>query len=418
MSSYGPVTSCQTCGHAPLESIIFLALLPSVNVMLPLDKPHDQENWFPAELLRCPNCTLVQLGYVADPNLVFPPEYPYTSGTTRILRENFADLYKNVSAVKTLTPESFVIDIGSNDGTLLKNFKEGGHKVLGVEPSLQAKLAESNGVETLMEFFGTESTDKVLKSHGKADVITAANVFAHILEPNSVVENISRLLKDDGIFVSESHYLLGLVKTLQYDTIYHEHLRYYSLRSVKFLLEKHGFRVFKVQQIPTHGGGIRVYATKSDQYQADGSVEALLKEEDDFGLTDGSWAKKFSDDVLTSKLELDRLFADIRKEKGRVYGISAPSRASTLVNYVGLDDGMMPYVLEISGSKKIGKYMPGRHIPVIDEAKLYEDQPEYALLLSWHIATELMANLKKRGYKGDFIVPLPSPHIVRSKDVA
>lgn len=417
MSSYGPVTSCQTCGHKDLESVIFLAYLPSVNVMSPIGAPHDLQQWFPAEMLRCPVCTLVQLGYVADPHLIFPPDYPYTSGTTRILRENFADLYRNAKALLDLQPHHFIVDIGSNDGTLLKNFKEGGHKVLGVEPSLQAKLAEQNGVDTLMAFFGTVATDTILKTHGQTDVITAANVFAHILKPNSVVENIIRLLKDDGVFISESHYLLDLIQTLQYDTIYHEHLRYYSLQSVKFLLEKHGFTVFKVQRIPTHGGGIRVYASRNKTFVSDGSVEALLREEEKAGLTGTSWIKDFRDGILRSKLELYGLLKDIKAKGQLVYGISAPSRASTIVNYVGLDDGLLPCILEIKGSKKIGKFMPGRNIPVLDESKLYEDQPPYALLLSWHIADELMKNLKKRGYRGDFILPLPKPRIVRSTEM-
>ncbi|OGJ63507.1 methyltransferase [Candidatus Peribacteria bacterium RIFCSPLOWO2_01_FULL_51_18] len=415
--SYGPVTSCQTCGSKDLESVIFLAYLPSVNVMSPLDRAHDQEQWFPAEMLRCPRCTLVQLGYVADPSLVFPPEYPYTSGTTKILRENFADLYKNVKQLMDLKPENFVIDIGSNDGTLLKNFKNGGHKVLGIEPSLAAKLAEKDDIETMMAFFGTESTDEVLRTHGQADVITAANVFAHILAPNSVVENIKRLLKPEGVFVSESHYLLGLIETLQYDTIYHEHLRYYSLQSIKFLLEKHGFRVFRVQRIPTHGGSIRVYAALSDRFEPDGSVEDLLKVEDQAGLTGTGWTKPFREGVVRSKLELYRILADIKSKGQKIYGISAPSRASTLVNYAGLDDELIECVMEIKGSKKIGKYLPGRNIPVLEESKLYADQPPYALLLSWHIATELMANLKKRGYKGDFIIPLPIPRIVKNSEV-
>lgn len=415
--SYGPVTSCQTCGCKDLESVIFLAFLPSVNVMCPIGRAPDREDFFPAKMLRCPKCTLVQLGYVADPSLVFPPEYPYTSGTTRILRENFTDLYKNVKSVIDLDAKSFIVDIGSNDGTLLKNFIEGGHTVLGVEPSLTAKLAEEVGVPSLMTFFGTEATDRVLKVHGKADVITAANVFAHILEPNSVVENIMRLLKDDGIFVSESHYLLDLIKTLQYDTIYHEHLRYYSLQSIQFLLGKHGFTVFKVQRIPTHGGGIRVYASRSKNFKLDGSVKTLLKEEDEAGLTGTGWFRGFREGILRSKLELYRLLADIKAKGQQIYGISAPSRASTLVNYVGIDDQIMPCVMEIKGSKKIGKFMPGRNIPVLEESKLYEDQPAYALLLSWHIADELMKNLKKRGYKGDFIVPLPSPRIVKSNQV-
>lgn len=417
-SLYGPVTKCQTCECADLESVVFLAYLPSVNIMSPLDKAHDQQQWFPAEMLRCPKCTLVQLGFTPDPSLIFPPEYPYTSGTTRILRENFADLYKNTRALLDLKPEHFIVDIGSNDGTLLKNFKEGGHKVLGVEPSLTAKLAEAAGVETLMTFFGTAATDTVLKTHGHADVVTAANVFAHILEPNSVVENIVRLLTDDGVFISESHYLLDLIETLQYDTIYHEHLRYYSLQSIKFLLEKHGFHVFKVQRIPTHGGGIRVYASKTKRFASDSSVEALLKVEDEAGLTGTSWVAPFREGVLRSKLELYGLINDIVAKGQTIYAISAPSRASTLVNYVGLDDGLLPCVLEIQGSKKIGKFMPGRNIPVLEESKLYTDQPPYVLLLSWHIADELMKNLKKRGYMGDFILPLPRPKIIKNSDVA
>lgn len=417
MSSYGPVTSCQTCGCADLESVMFLAFLPSVNVMSPIDRAHDEERWFPAEMLRCPRCTLVQLGYVADPALIFPPEYPYTSGTTKILRENFADLYRNVRAIVDLKPGYFIIDIGSNDGTLLKNFKEGGHKVLGIEPSLTAKLAEQAGIETLMTFFGTEATDTVLQTHGQADVITAANVFAHILDPNSVVANIKRLLRREGVFVSESHYLLDLIRTLQYDTIYHEHLRYYSLQSIKFLLEKHGFTVFKVQRIPTHGGSIRVYATYGQRFTPDGSVEALLHEENQAGLSGSAWIAPFREGIVRSKLELYRMLADIHAREQKIYGISAPSRASTLVNYVGLDSEIIPYVMEIKGSMKIGKYMPGRSIPVLEESKLYADQPPYVLLFSWHIADELMANLKKRGYRGDFIVPLPTPRIVRSAEV-
>lgn len=418
MPSYGPIAGCQTCGHADLESVIFLAFLPGVNVMTPLDRKHDAERWFPAEVLRCPKCTLVQLGYAADPEMIFPPEYPYTSGTTRILRENFANLYVETAKIVDLTPESFIVDIGSNDGTLLKNFKEGGHKVLGVEPSLQAKRAEEAGVPSVMAFFGDAVTDDVLKTHGNADVVTAANVFAHIMDPNAVTANVARLLKDGGVFISESHYLLDLVETLQYDTIYHEHLRHYSLKSITALLERHGFTVFKVQRIPTHGGSIRVFASKGAVHAPDGSVEALLAEETAAGLDGSGWIDSFRERVLRSKLDLHAMLRGIVAEGKMVYGISAPSRASTLVNYVGLDDGTIPCVLEIAGSKKIGKYMPGRNIPVLDEAKLYEDQPAYALLFSWHIGKELMANLKKRGFTGDFIMPLPTPTIVRNADVA
>lgn len=397
--------------------MLFLSYLPPVNVMRPIGTAHDKEDWFPAELLMCPQCHLVQLGYTADPAVIFPPEYPYTSGTTRILRENFADLARESTEIIGLKPEDFVIDIGSNDGTLLKNFKERGHTVLGIEPSLTSKLAEQAGIESFMMFFGTEAADKILSEKKKADVVTAANVFAHILEPNDVVQNIRRILNDDGVFISESHYLLTLLETVQYDTIYHEHLRYYSLHSLQYLLAAHGLTVFHVTRIPTHGGSIRVYASASKKFTPDASVEEVLAAERAAGLTGESWIAPFRKKVIDSKLALYAMLADLKKENKKIYAIGAPSRASTLVNYVGLDDGIIDCVLEITGSKKIGKYMPGRNIPVLDEAILYTDQPDYALLLSWHIADELMRNLKKRGFRGDFIVPLPEPHIVRNNDI-
>ncbi len=418
MTEYGPVTACQTCTHAPLTPVLFLGFLPPVNVMRVIGTPHKEEPWFPAELLYCPVCHLVQLGYVADPNVIFPPEYPYTSGTTRILRENFANLQVESTKLMGLTGKEFVIDIGSNDGTLLKNFHGAGHPVLGVEPSLQAKLGEAAGIETMMAFFGPDVAARVLKEKGKATLITAANVFAHILKPNDVVDAIETLLTDDGVFISENHYLLPLLETVQYDTIYHEHLRYYSLHSVKALLERHGFRVFHVTLIPTHGGSIRVYATKSDRYPTDASVAAQLQAEEQAGLTGTQWIETFRKRTLDSKLGLYELIAQLKRDGKEIFGISAPSRASTLVNYTGLDDGVLTCVVEIAGSKKIGKYMPGRNIPVLDEEILYKKQPPYALLLSWHIADELMRNLKKRGYTGDFIIPLPEPKIVRNAEVS
>lgn len=416
--SYGPVSSCQVCGCSDLQSVLFLGYLPPVNLLRSTDQPLDEEPWFPAEILSCPECLLVQLGYTADPNILFPPEYPYTSGTTRILRDNFKQLAEESSALLPLQTGATVMDIGSNDGTLLLPFKELGYNVLGIEPSLTAKLAEEKGVDTLMRFFNAEAADEALEKKGKAQLVTAANVFAHMDDINELVEQILRLLTDDGVFVSESHYLLGLLETVQYDTIYHEHLRYYSLHSVKFLLEKHGLEVFHVVRIPTHGGSIRVYAGRKGQRPVDPSVAALLAEEEKAGLTTDAWMKPFADKVRDSKLKLYEHLSEILEKGGTVYGIGAPSRGSTLLSYTGIDVGMMPCIMEIAGSKKIGKYMPGRKIPVLDEEALYRDQPSHVLFLSWHIADELMKALKKRGYNGDFIVPLPTPRVVPSSQVS
>jgi C-methyltransferase C-terminal domain/Methyltransferase domain/Putative zinc binding domain len=413
----GPISACQICGATDLRSALFLGFLPPVNSMRSIGAPADAEPWFPAELLVCPGCHLAQLGFAVDPAVLFPPGYPYTSGSTRVLRENFADLYREAQDRIGLGSDDLVVDIGSNDGTLLANFYEGGHRVVGIEPTNTGVLARERGIPTLQAFFDMNTAETVLREQGQPRLVTAANVFAHIPDVHAVVDAVERLVGVDGYFVSESHYLGDLVETLQYDTIYHEHLRYYSLTSLEELLRHHGFRVVHVKRIPTHGGSIRAYATKAEE-APDPSVERLLAEEREQGLADESWIPDFRQRVLQSKLDLLTLLRELKLDGSRIYGIGAPSRASTLVNFVGLDDGIVDCVLEISTSKKLDKYLPGTAIPVLDERKLYKDNPEYALLLSWHIADELRENLVRKGFRGGFVVPLSKPHVLAADAVS
>lgn len=408
------VDRCQLCDGKDLEPIIFLGYLPPVNTMPVIGSIPKEEPAYPALVLSCKKCNLVQLGLTVDPNILFPPEYPYTSGTTKILRDNFAEMYKECQQFIKLGADDLAVDIGSNDGTLLSNFKNGGHRVKGIEPTLMANLANERGIPTERAFFGPEAVKKVVETDGKASVITATNVFAHIENVHQVVESILDLLKEKGVFISESHYWLSLVETLQYDTIYHEHLRYYSLSSLRYLLEQHGLEIFHVKRIPTHGGSIRVYAARKGDYAVQSSVKEIEAAEKNFGLQDTA-LPEFKRRVVNSKLALMSLLHGLKKDGARIVAVGAPSRASTLVNYVGLDEGILDAVLEIKNSYKIGKYMPGTLIPVRDENMLFEEQPDYALLLSWHIAGELIANLKAKGYKGKFIVPLPEPKIVSSE---
>jgi hypothetical protein len=220
------------------------------------------------------------------------------------------------------------------------------------------------------------------------------------------------MLAPDGMFISESHYLVALLETLQYDTVYHEHLRYYSLHSLQYLLQAHGLEIVHAKRIPTHGGSIRVYAARKGVHAVRPTVAALLAAENETGV-DLKRLERFRQQVVMTKLRLHSLLLGIRQAGKRIYGIGAPSRASTLICYTGLDDAIIDCVLEVPGSYKTGKYMPGTLIPVLDETRLFEDQPEYALLFSWHIAEELMPKLKAKGFKGDFIVPLPEPRIVQ-----
>lgn len=404
------VETCQICNNPNLKPVLFLGYLPPVNQLHPIGaKPQEQPS-YPAELIYCPKCHLVQLGLVVDPQIIFPKEYPYTSGTTKVLRDNFADLGQEVRKIIGLKLDDLVVDLGSNDGTLLSNFAPYA-KVLGITPEDIGKLAVERGIPTIQDYFRTETVVKVKKEYGKAKVITAANVFAHIEDPNSVLENIIALLKPEGVFISESHYLYPLIKTVQYDTIYHEHLRYYSLASLNYLLKNHGLEIFHAKPIPSHGGSIRVYAAKPGLYPVQKSVSRILKKEKNV-VTDINNLVKFKNKVVLSKLGLQSLLMDIKKKKKNVYGISAPSRASTLINYLGLDQDILDCVVEIKGSYKIGKYIPGTKIPILEESILFKDQPDYALLLSWHIAEELMSKLKQKGFRGKFIIPLPKPRIV------
>lgn len=409
------VERCQLCNNKDLKSVLFLGYLPPVNELKKIGERPSEEISYPADMVWCKQCSLVQLGLVVDPRILFPPTYPYTSGTTRILRENFAELAVDCDSVIKLTKKDLVVDIGSNDGTLLSNFVNKA-RVQGIEPSDRGKLGPAKGVPTLISFFDQKSVQKVLKKQGPARMITATNVFAHIDKVHDVVKNILKLLDKDGVFVSESHYLVSLLQTLQYDTIYHEHLRYYSLTSLSYLLNKNGLEVIRAKKIPTHGGSIRVYAARKGKYTVQDSVKQILDEEKSYGLGLDRLAE-FKSSVVQTKLDLLALLRELKKKKARISAIGAPSRASTLITYVGIDEGMIENVLETPGSYKIGKYMPGTLIPVLDESLLYQNQPDYALLLSWHIAEELMPKIKQKGFRGDFIIPLPTPRIIENREV-
>lgn len=404
-----PISACQICNSCDISSVINLGYVPPVNSMESLNSVLDVQMRFPLELLKCNNCSLVQIGYEVDPRILFPHSYPYLSGTTRILRDNFKDLADKSSELFNLSSSDFVVDVGANDGTLLAPFVDLGLKVLGVEPSQAALVAIKRGIPMIKDYFTLGVAASIIEKHGYANVVTAANVFAHIKNVHEVLEAILKMLSPDGIFISESHYLLDLIETLQYDTIYHEHLRYYSVQSLSYLFSQHGMEIIHVERIPTHGGSIRVYASRTGVHLVNESVESIKMLESK--VINQLNIHQFRSKVIQSKLDLMKLLSDLKADGKKIYGIGAPSRASTLINYTGLDNGIIDAVMEVSSSHKLNKYIPGTRIPVLCEDRLYTDNVDYALLFSWHIAEELAQNLIKKGFKGDFIVPLPSPKI-------
>lgn len=386
--------ACQFCGsNAFMHQILNLGYMPPPNDMPPVGHRAREQQWLPTELWFCEDCELAQLGYVPDQTVAFPPDYPYTSSATPALRKNFEDLaLKCESYLKT---DDLIVDIGANDGTLLSCFSSA-YRRWGVEPTDVGHLAPVN---MFHKFFDSTTAKQIVETVGKAKLITCTNCFAHMPDIHDVVESIKLVLADDGIFVSESHYLVDLIRTLQYDTIYAEHLRYYSITSVCKLLDAHGLYPFKVDRIPTHGGSIRVYASK--KIRPGEYFEYAEKEAVEMVGDLHAFAKKVQD----SKLAVLGQLALIKGEGGSVVGIGAPSRGSTVINYLRLDRGMLDYVCEQPHSLKIGRLMPGTDVPVVDEKRLYEEQPEAAILFSWHLADELIPKIRAKGYHGQIILP-------------
>ena len=402
------ISKCQISGSNDLKSIMFLGYLPPPTEMKKINSKIEEETFYPADLVYSPTSRLVQLNTIVNKEILFSKDYAYTSSTTKILRENFQELYNDCNKIIKISTSDLVIDIGSNDGNLLGNFKNH-HRVLGITPEKIGKIAIRKGIPTLIRYFDETTAKLVLKKHGRAKIITATNVFAHIENVSKLMKNILKILQRDGVFISESHYLVSLIKTNQYDTIYHEHLRYYSLSSLKYLFDKYGLKIIHAKKINTHGGSIRVYATKSKKFKINKNVKKILDLEKRY--LNWKTFNNFRKNVFKSKINLYSILKRIKNKNKKICGIGAPARASTLINYIGLDENIIDYVLEIEGSKKIGNYIPGTKIPILSEKKLFVDQPNYAILFSWHIASELKIKLRKRGFKGKFIIPLPAPCI-------
>jgi SAM-dependent methyltransferase len=342
---------------------------------------------------------------------LFFPDYPYRSGITATLVEKLSQTAVSTASRFPLTDKDLVIDIGSNDGTVLAGFKRFGARVLGVEATNIAKIANENGIPTLQSFFDEGVADRIVREHGPAAVMTATNVFAHVSALGSIMRGVKQLLRDGGVFVTESHYVVDLLETVQYDSIYHEHLRYYSLKSIIWLFDYYGFTVTDVERIGNYGGSIRVFAVKGAGHPVAQAVTDLLAEEERKGIYDGAVYDAFADKVRTARRDLLALALDIKRKGERLIGIGCPGRASTLLNYTGLDVDLMPYIAEQSTSLKLGLFLPGRHIPIVDEKRMFEEQPEYALMLSWHYADPIIRKLRQLGLKSKIVLPLPHVHI-------
>ena len=403
--------TCAICKNKNLYKFLSLGNQPPSNSFLKEEYLNKPEIYYPLNVYFCEMCFLVQLGYHVDPKLLFK-EYVYTTGTNNSLVKNFKELVKNLINKFELTSKDFAIDIGSNDGTLLKGYLSNNIKILGVEPSSAADIAIKDGIPTIKEFFNRENASKIIRKYGKAKIITATNVFAHVKELTSFIHGVKELLTDDGVFVCESHYLLNLIVGMQWDSIYHEHLRYYSLKPLIYLFNIFDMDLFDAERITTHGGSIRFYVCGKGAYQKSGNLKRLLKAEIANGIYKKNTYVEFGKKVFLYKLKMQEMLMAIRNKDKIIVGIGAPAKGNTFLNYCNITSDIMGYIVEKS-DLKIGLYTPGMHLKVVSENLLFKEQPDYALLLSWNIADEIIPKLKILGYKGKIIVPLPSPYIVK-----
>ncbi|MEC9347463.1 MAG: class I SAM-dependent methyltransferase [Pseudomonadota bacterium] len=405
----GRLDRCQVCGCADLELVIDVGHQPLCDSLLTAAQLDQPETSYPLRLFRCPACTLTQLDYVVDGSVVYAPEYPYRSGITRELRvyqEAFAD---GVIARVGLPEGSLCIDIGSNDGTLLTGFKRRGMQALGVEPTNIARIARAeNGVETIQSFFTEALASEIVRDYGPAKVMTATNVFAHMAPLGEVMRGIVRLLDTDGVFITESHYLLDVLHGAQYDTVYHEHIRTYSLKSLVCLFEQYGLDVFEVQRADRYGGNIRAYVCRKGTRPIAPSVRDLLDLEAASGLGEADIYTRFRENAFRTRDDLMEFAYRTKREGRRLVGNSCPGRCSTLLNFCGMTPELLPYLAEQPTSLKLGMYLPGRHIPIVENSILIEEQPDFVLLLAWHYARPISEQLRERGLRSKFVMPLPT----------
>tara|TARA_E500000178_G_C17037537_1_gene764312 strand:- start:3997 stop:5244 length:1248 start_codon:yes stop_codon:yes gene_type:complete len=406
------IKNCQICNSSNLKSILFIGNLPPVNQMIDIKSTSPEQVYFPLELVRCKECSHVQINRLIESKILFPDSYPYLTGTTKILIKNFYKLFLEARKIIGLKANDLIIDIGSNDGTLLENFKNFGCKVLGIEPTQASIEAKKKNIKTLVSYFNESTVDSILKKFERPKIITATNVFAHMEDPNKLVKLIAKMMNRDSVFISESHYLCSLIKTLQYDTVYHEHLRYYHLGALRILFEKNNLEIFHAKKIPTHGGSIRVYAARKNSYQKTPDLKKILREESKIGISNDEIYNSFTKKVINSKIKLLQLLVNLKLRKKKIFGIGAPSRASTLINYVGIDEDLVSCILEVKHSNKLNKFIPGTKIPVIDENIIFDNPPDYLLIFSWHINKELINIFRRKGYRGKFIIPLPKPKVI------
>jgi len=410
---YMEKNTCRMCKSRNIQKFLDLGFSALSDGFLTKEQLKEPETFFPLTVNFCTDCGLCQLGYVVLPELMFNEDYPYDSSTTKTGTTHFTKMGIDICNKFNLKPNSLVIDVGSNAGVLLGGFKSKGMKVLGIEPSSNvAKIAIKNNIDTLIDFFSNKLTKKILDEYGKVSVITGTNVFAHIDNLEDFMLTSDILLLEDGIIVIEAPYLLHLINKLEYDTIYHEHLSYLSVKPIANFCKQFNFELFDIEEQTIHGGTLRYFIGRKNTREISQNVLKYIKLENEQDLYSIEKLKKFAKSVENHRIILLQLLHDLKKEGKKIVALSAPAKGNTLLNYCKIGPELLDYATE-RNPLKINKFTPGMHIPVYSDEKLLEDQPDYALILAWNFADEIIKNNSEyRSKGGKFIIPIPNPKII------
>lgn len=404
---------CRACGNNVFYEAFSLGRSPLANSFLKKTNLKKQEKYFPLTLKLCKKCGLLQLADIVNPDLMFK-NYLYVSSTSKSFTEHFRLFAEDVYKTFKLENKDLVIDVGSNDGILLKPFKKLSVRTLGVDPAENvARLAQKSGIDTVVDYFKPKSAKNILKKFGQAKIISAANVFAHTDNWKEFAESAKILLQKDGVIIIEAPYLLDFIQKNLFDTVYHEHLSYLAVKPLLNFFKKNDFNVFKIQKTSSHGGSIRVFIERrGGPYKQDKSVKQFIDSEKANRLFSVKTYRQFAKRIGANRKDLLGLLKVIRGESQKVIGYGAPAKGNTLLNYFQIGPDMVKYIVDDSKLKH-NLYTPGTHIHIVSPDKLKKEKFEYLLILAWNFADSIIKNnsyLRKKGVK--FIIPVPAVRII------